>query len=400
MTGYRPQGNHNDIREQRLLREMKAFAYTANVPVTLYDNNMNILWECRPELKICTMFLAHDIRNNQCNENLKDAIATAESLNEPYVFMCASRLTQIAYPVKIENSLKGTMIAGPIIMGKNRENALKHIFENLPDYRTHINELLEIIEANPIRTTLEVSCIYEVFCDCIFAHNLMENSQPSGDAAIDDLLQSLQKRDLSSAVAAMDIIFQHAYIANGGKLNLIKVYLSDYIASLPKQTLQNYVFTEGYETLLSELKGAATAEKVHDICRKIAAFMTDDDDRHPQYKGSSHVIEETILYLEEHYADDIELKGIADQVHVNTSYLSSLFKKETSMTFSQYLNMIRLNQSVKLLKTTDLPLEQVAKRCGFASQSYYIRAFKLHYKETPGKYRRDFKDKSKRERLL
>ena len=128
MTGYRPQGNHNDIREQRLLREMKAFAYTANVPVTLYDNNMNILWECRPELKICTMFLAHDIRNNQCNENLKDAIATAESLNEPYVFMCASRLTQIAYPVKIENSLKGTMIAGPIIMGKNRENALKHIF--------------------------------------------------------------------------------------------------------------------------------------------------------------------------------------------------------------------------------------------------------------------------------
>ena len=124
MTGNRPRGNHNDIREQRLLREMKAFAYTANVPVTLYDNNMNILWECRPELKICTMFLTHDIRNNQCNENLKDAIATAESLNEPYVFMCASRLTQIAYPVKIENSLKGTMIAGPIIMGKNRENAL------------------------------------------------------------------------------------------------------------------------------------------------------------------------------------------------------------------------------------------------------------------------------------
>ena len=89
-------------------------------------------------------------------------------------------------------------------------------------------------------------------------------------------------------------------------------------------------------------------------CLLYTSFMTDDDDRHPQYKGSSHVIEETILYLEEHYADDIELKGIADQVHVNTSYLSSLFKKETSMTFSQYLNMIRLNQSVKLLKTTEM----------------------------------------------
>lgn len=99
---------------------------------------------------------------------------------------------------------------------------------------------------------------------------------------------------------------------------------------------------------------------------------------HYFYDRLKIIIQEAIHYLEEHYAKDIELKGVADQVHVNSSYLSSLFKKETSMTFSQYLNMIRLNQSVKLLKKTDLSLEQVAKRCGFASQSYYIRAFKQH----------------------
>lgn len=119
MNNNRQEGNHNDRREQRLLRGMKAFAYTANIPVTLYDNDLNILWECRPELRICSMFMTYDIRNRQCDENLKRAVAAAENLNEPYVFMCASRLTQIAYPVKIENALKGTMIAGPIIMGKN-----------------------------------------------------------------------------------------------------------------------------------------------------------------------------------------------------------------------------------------------------------------------------------------
>lgn len=393
MNNNRQEGNHNDRREQRLLRGMKAFAYTANIPVTLYDNDLNILWECRPELRICSMFMTYDIRNRECDENLKRAVAAAETLNEPYVFMCASRLTQIAYPVKIENALKGTLIAGPIIMGKNRENALKHIFKNLPDFRNHVNELFDVIEINPIRTALEVSCIYEVFCDCIFSHKLMENSQASDDAAVDHLLQSLQRKDLYSAAAAMDIIFQHAYIANGGNLNLIKVYLSDYLASLSKHFPSSYLSAEGYETLLGELEDAATVEAAQEACKKIIVFMTDDDDRMPAYKGSSNVIQEAIHYLEEHYAKDIELKGVADLVHVNSSYLSSLFKKETSMTFSQYLNMIRLNQSVKLLKKTDLSLEQVAKRCGFASQSYYIRAFKQHYSETPGKYRRVLKDK-------
>lgn len=395
MNESRKEGNYNDVREQRLLRGMKAFAYTANVPVTLYDTNMSVLWECRPELKICTMFMSHDIQNRECMANLKRAVATAESLSEPYVFLCASGLTQIAYTVKEEHVLKGTIIAGPMIMGKNRENALKHIFKNLPDFRNHVNELFDTIEKNPIRSALEVSCIYEVFCDCIFSHKLMENSQAQDDAAIHHLLQSLQRCDLTSAIAAVDIVFEHAYIANGGNLVLIKTYLSDYFQSLSKHFVSIYFSTEEYEVLLSELADAATAEQVHDVCQKIIVFITDYDDRIPEYKGSSDVIKAAICYLEEHYTEDIELKLVADQVHVNASYLSSLFKKETSMTFSQYLKMIRLNQSVKLLKGADLSLGEVARRCGFASQNYFIRAFKDHYGETPGKYRREFKEKRK-----
>lgn len=380
------------IREERLLRRMKAFAYTANVPVTLFDNELNVLWECRPELRICSMFKAYDIRNRECNVNLRSAVATAKSLNEPYVFMCASRLPQIAYAVKEKNALKGTIIVGPIIMGKNRETALNHIFKNLPDFRDHVSELFDIIEKNPIRTALEVSCIYEVFSDCVCSCKLTENSHASDEAVADHLLQSLQRRDLLSAIATIDLIFQHAYIAKGGNLNLIKVYLSDYLETLSKYFMSIYISTEEYEAFLSELEDAATAEAAYDVCKKIIVLMTDDD-RTPEYKGTSNVIKEAIHCLKEHYAKDIELKWVADVVHINPSYLSSLFKKETSMTFSQYLNMVRLNQSIKLLITSDLTLEQVAKGCGFASQSYFIRAFKQHYGETPGKYRRAFKVK-------
>lgn len=290
--------NHNFNKDQKILKAMKTFAYTANVPITLYDDDMNVLWECHPELRMCTLFMNHGIRNCQCNANLERAVAEAKRMRKPYIFMCASGFTEITYPIE-EDSLKGTIIVGPIIMGKNRESALNHIFKYLPDFRDYVNELLALIEANRTRTSMEVSCIYEVFCDCIFSHRLLENSTIS----------------------------------------------------------QDY-------------------------------FITDGDLTMTEYGGKSDIIRAAIQYLQDNYMKEVELKALSEAVHVNASYLSSLFKKETAMTFSQNLNMIRLNQSVGLLRTTDLPLEEIAKCCGFSSKSYFIRIFKQYYNETPGRYRR------------
>ena len=66
----------------------------AHIPVTTFDRDMNILWECLREQKFCTIFNEHDNCNEQCRLNLDRAAMTAMNMNEPYVFMCASGLVE------------------------------------------------------------------------------------------------------------------------------------------------------------------------------------------------------------------------------------------------------------------------------------------------------------------
>ena len=49
---------------------------------------------------------------------------------------------------------------------------------------------------------------------------------------------------------------------------------------------------------------------------------------------------------------------------MNTSYLSTLFKKEVGMTLTDYVNANRIEYAKKLLRSTLLPVQDVAAACG------------------------------------
>ena len=70
------------------------------------------------------------------------------------------------------------------------------------------------------------------------------------------------------------------------------------------------------------------------------------------------LIQKCISYINEHYNEDINLETVANIVHLNPSYFSSIFKKEVGVSFSNYLNKIRIEQSKLLLKNTDSSKER------------------------------------------
>ena len=137
-----------------------------------------------------------------------------------------------------------------------------------------------------------------------------------------------------------------------------------------------------------ELKDAVSNEQIKELIKMTAENMVSATGRPEGYRGRSPVIIDATRYLRENYFRDVDLREAAEAVHVNPSYLSALFRKETGLTFSMQLNIIRLEKSVELLRTTDMSLEEIAGACGFGGQSYFIRTFKKHYGQTPGKYRR------------
>lgn len=92
--------------------------------------------------------------------------------------------------------------------------------------------------------------------------------------------------------------------------------------------------------------------------------------------------------MNENLPGQISLKEVADAVHLNASYFSAMFKEQTSITFSEYLTRKRLQLAKKLLITTDLPIDEVARQAGYQTAKYFIKLFKDSEGVTPSKYRK------------
>lgn len=100
--------------------------------------------------------------------------------------------------------------------------------------------------------------------------------------------------------------------------------------------------------------------------------------------GPSSKTDAACRYIQEHFRQDIALEEVADFVSVNPSYLSFLFKKETGVTFLQYLTNIRLQKACELMSAdSGLSLEAVSAACGYHSASYFHKIFRAKFGVSP-----------------
>ncbi|MCC8105625.1 MAG: AraC family transcriptional regulator [Clostridiales bacterium] len=100
-------------------------------------------------------------------------------------------------------------------------------------------------------------------------------------------------------------------------------------------------------------------------------------------------IRELTDYISAHYQEHISLEQGADIMHMSPKYFSSFFAKTFLVSFTQYINHYRIDQACILLKTTDLPVMDVAFETGFENFSYFIRKFKEIKGCTPKEYRKE-----------
>lgn len=100
------------------------------------------------------------------------------------------------------------------------------------------------------------------------------------------------------------------------------------------------------------------------------------------------IIKDAILYVDQHFDEDLTVKYLAGRMGINSNYLSTLFKKETGKTFTQYLTDLRIEGAIKLLMETDANVSQIAKSVGYQDAQYFYRVFKKCTSKTPLSYRK------------
>ncbi len=98
-----------------------------------------------------------------------------------------------------------------------------------------------------------------------------------------------------------------------------------------------------------------------------------------------------ILSYINQYKNTATLASVAEAFHYHPTYLSSLIKKHTNKSFSEIIIEAKLQEACYYLKSTDLPVEDIAQLVGYYDRSYFHRVFKKQYKMTPNEYRAAFK---------
>lgn len=162
----------------------------------------------------------------------------------------------------------------------------------------------------------------------------------------------------------------------GGKFNCIfdkgeSEAIIETISLLSKEALSNMPFSN---LISSSLINRIVVEMV----RKCGANTTE---------VSKTPVQRAIYYIYENFREELTLSSLAKELSISQNHLGMLIKRETGLSFNEYLNSVRLKYACDLLKTTELSVKEVAFSSGYGSVEYFLFIFKQKLKTTPSKYR-------------
>ena len=153
------------------------------------------------------------------------------------------------------------------------------------------------------------------------------------------------------------------------------------------------------------IEGGAPTDGIYELNRKFVSLMTQEqnlDDLcyllqdvaesfmdamfYRQDQGNPH-IRKALQFIANNYSGKLTLHMVADEIGLSASHLSALFSEVVGVSFQDYLCNLRIEESKRLLLSTNYSLSDIAHAMGFPDQSYFSKVFKKAVGVSPGKYR-------------
>ncbi len=228
---------------------------------------------------------------------------------------------------------------------------------------------------------------YEQNSICMYLPNektVLDGKEGAAESFIDDIVAAVSSGDNTAAVR---LLFDFVRYVKRTKLaieyvkNIAALIYSLCVKLVPVKEDEKIIDSEVYRKIfeaasVSELSSLIEAEISH-ICNKIQSYV----------ENNNTIIQKTMDFISEHYRKNIRLVNIAQNAHVNESYLSHLFKKVTGETITEALTKIRINKAKELLLTTDLKSYEIAVMVGVEDAAYFSILFKKYTGFSPRHYR-------------
>lgn len=122
---------------------------------------------------------------------------------------------------------------------------------------------------------------------------------------------------------------------------------------------------------------AVITDKLHQLKEAVANRFNQVD-----------IITELIQYTKKHYRDDLTLKKIGEIFSYNSAYLGKKFRKETGKNYLAFLDEVRMEKAVEILRHSNLMVYEVAELVGYSNVDYFYKKFKQYHHVSPNEFRK------------
>lgn len=251
----------------------------------------------------------------------------------------------------IHHSLKTAVLASEerLLKGTNRmleyENGIRFVFaesELFLSFNQKMKVAIENLDEEGVLKTIDELHEKMIAADTVKGHDILQ--------------------------MAKEIIHIYLFTVRQNKypLHVEESFVEDYIFAIDSMSSIDEIFTYAKKVV---------SESLHNL---IQIKMSEDN----------RPIRLAKQYIREHYATPITLESVSELVGFNPAYFSTLFKKETGFTFSEYLLTTRMEAAKDMLRDTNLNIATICEKVGYSDSKHFAKTFMKETGLKPNQYRK------------
>lgn len=394
----------------------KSYSLTGGFDVALYALDGEEQLAVRRPSSVCAGLRGSAV----CSGKIVQSGKKAEELRTSYIYETPCGLIMCIAAVAVEGETVGYITTGPVVLwekdeyfyremkekfaalgassdGAALESVRKVDCETMTGISDMLRMLVEYMAGQQKKFAEQRKEIARLNLDRMRVKREMEIRQSSpcyNKYPVElekELIAYVQFGDKNSAKKIINRFLNEIFSYASGDLEIIKAKLYEFSAFLSRSAVEagaplsalTGIVKKSARLLLDNIDFQDLCSSTIEIMENFIDVVYESRSR----RISNAHLAKAIRYINEHFAEDIDLETLAGNVFVSPYYISHLFRNEMDTTFSDYLTKVRLDNAKKYLME-GLSVERTAEAVGYNDGNYFIKLFKKYVGVTPAKYRR------------
>lgn len=207
------------------------------------------------------------------------------------------------------------------------------------------------------------------------------------DVYSEPIANYIQSGNLHMLMETLEQLKNDLYFMNTD-ISVLKHYLADIMIQVKSIITHTYGITD-----IPIPNNTAIISTIEEQCYlyEILQFFTVQFEMYMNAIDSpsrESVMDGILNYIQHNYQENLKLGMIAELFGYNSSYLGKVFSKTTGQNFNSYVDMVRIENSKKLLTEQAYKVYEIAQRVGYTNVDYFHKKFKKYVGMSPAEYRK------------